>query len=77
MSTVQSRPGQRVNRDERETGQAVDVDLRQVIALRANVFESETYRMVGSSVTDTGWLDQLPPAVLVVPSGVTLRTLPR
>ena len=38
-----------------------DVDLLQVIALRRQLYsDSGTYRMVGSSVTDPGWFDELP-----------------
>jgi O-methyltransferase involved in polyketide biosynthesis len=56
-----------------------DVDLPQVIALRRQLYaESETYRMVGSSVTDPGWLDELPTGgpVLVVAEGLLMYLTP-
>jgi O-methyltransferase involved in polyketide biosynthesis len=56
-----------------------DVDLPRVIALRRQLYsESETYRMVGSSVTDPGWLDELPTGgpVLVVAEGVLMYLTP-
>ena len=56
-----------------------DVDLPQVIALRRELYsESETYRMVGSSVTDPGWLDELPAGgpVLIVAEGLLMYLAP-
>ena len=56
-----------------------DVDLPQIIALRRQLYsESETYRMVGSSVTDPGWLDQLPAGgpVLIVAEGLLMYLTP-
>jgi O-methyltransferase involved in polyketide biosynthesis len=52
-----------------------DVDLPQVIALRRRLYsESGTYRMIGSSVTDPGWLDELPAggSVLIVAEGLLM-----
>jgi O-methyltransferase involved in polyketide biosynthesis len=38
-----------------------DVDLPQIIALRRQLYsETSTYRMIGSSVTESDWIDQLP-----------------
>lgn len=38
-----------------------DVDVPQVIALRRKLYDdSDRYRMIGSSVTDPQWLDQIP-----------------
>jgi O-methyltransferase involved in polyketide biosynthesis len=46
-----------------------DVDVPQVIDLRRKLYaDSNGYRMIGSSVTDPGWLDQTPtgrPALIV------------
>ena len=56
-----------------------DVDLPQVIALRRQLYnESETYRMVGSSVTDPGWIDELPAGgpVLIVAEGLLMYVTP-
>lgn len=56
-----------------------DVDLPQVIALRRQLYsESETYRMIGSSVTDLDWLDVLPTGgpVLVIAEGVLMYLMP-
>lgn len=56
-----------------------DVDLPQVIALRRQLYsESATYRMVGSSVTDPGWLDELPAGgpVLIVAEGLLMYLTP-
>jgi O-methyltransferase involved in polyketide biosynthesis len=56
-----------------------DVDLPQVIALRRQLYsESETYRMIGSSVTDPGWLDELPAGgpVLIVAEGLLMYLTP-
>jgi O-methyltransferase involved in polyketide biosynthesis len=52
-----------------------DVDMPQVIALRRQLYsESETYRMIGSSVTDPGWIDELPSGgpVLIVAEGLLM-----
>jgi O-methyltransferase involved in polyketide biosynthesis len=57
----------------------IDVDLPQVIALRRQLYsESETYRMVGSSVTDPGWIDDLPAGgpVLIVAEGLLMYLTP-
>jgi methyltransferase (TIGR00027 family) len=62
-----------------ETVRWFDVDLPQVIALRRQLYsESETYRMIGSSVTDPGWLDQLPAGgpVLIVAEGLLMYLTP-
>ncbi len=56
-----------------------DVDLPQIIALRRQLYsESETYRMVGSSVTDPGWLDELPTGgpVLIAAEGLLMYLTP-
>ena len=56
-----------------------DVDLPNVIALRRRLYsESDTYRMVGSSVTDPGWIDQLPIGgpVLIVAEGLLMYLTP-
>jgi O-methyltransferase involved in polyketide biosynthesis len=56
-----------------------DVDLPQVIALRRQLYgETDTYRMVGSSVTDPGWLDELPTGgpVLIVAEGLLMYLTP-
>jgi O-methyltransferase involved in polyketide biosynthesis len=58
-----------------------DVDLPQVIALRRKLYpesESETYRMIGTSVTDPGWLDELPAGgrVLIVAEGLLMYLTP-
>jgi O-methyltransferase involved in polyketide biosynthesis len=46
-----------------------DVDVPEVIALRRRLYEERPgYTMIGSSVTDPGWLDQIPadrPALIV------------
>jgi O-methyltransferase involved in polyketide biosynthesis len=51
------------------TVQWFDVDKPGVIELRRKLYEErDGYRMVGSSVTDAGWLDQIPtdrPALIV------------
>jgi O-methyltransferase involved in polyketide biosynthesis len=56
-----------------------DVDLPNVIALRRQLYsESETYRMVGSSVTDPGWINELPAGgpVLIVAEGLLMYVTP-
>ena len=56
-----------------------DIDLPQVIALRRQLYsESENYRMVGSSVTDPGWIDELPAGgpVLIVAEGLLMYLTP-
>jgi O-methyltransferase involved in polyketide biosynthesis len=56
-----------------------DVDLPDVIALRARLYsESDTYRMVGSSVTDPGWIDDLPTGgpALIVAEGLLMYIAP-
>ncbi|HYB38662.1 MAG TPA: class I SAM-dependent methyltransferase [Mycobacterium sp.] len=46
-----------------------DVDVPQVIELRRTLYDDhDGYRMIGSSVTDAGWLDQIPaerPALII------------
>ena len=62
-----------------EAVQWFDVDLPQVIALRRQLYsESETYRMIGCSVTDHGWLDELPAGgpVLIVAEGLLMYLTP-
>lgn len=52
-----------------------DVDYPNVIALREQVYpERESYRMIGSSVTDLGWLDEVPrdQQTLVIAEGLTM-----
>ena len=56
-----------------------DVDLPELIALRRQLYsESETYRMIGSSVTDPGWLDELPAGgpVMIVAEGLLMYLTP-
>jgi methyltransferase (TIGR00027 family) len=44
-----------------ETVQWFDVDQRDVIALRRKLYDDrDGYRMIGSSVTDEAWLDEVP-----------------
>jgi O-methyltransferase involved in polyketide biosynthesis len=52
-----------------------DLDQPGVIELRRKLFdETDTYRMIGSSVTDPGWLDQIPTGAptLVVAEGLLM-----
>ena len=52
-----------------------DVDLPDVIALRKQLYPARPgYEMVGTSVTDLGWLDQIPgdKPVLVVAEGLVM-----
>lgn len=52
-----------------------DVDLPNVIALRRQLHsETERYRMIGSSVTDPGWIEELPAGgpVLIVAEGLLM-----
>ena len=43
------------------TVQWFDIDQPHVIALRRKLYEDrDSYRMIGSSVTDPGWLDDIP-----------------
>ncbi|WP_163737387.1 class I SAM-dependent methyltransferase [Mycobacterium gallinarum] len=56
-----------------------DVDLPQVIALRRQLYaESEAYRMVASSVTESPWIDELPTGgpVLIVAEGLLMYLNP-
>ncbi|MET0452559.1 MAG: class I SAM-dependent methyltransferase [Mycobacterium sp.] len=56
-----------------------DVDLPKVIALRRQLYaESETYRMIGSSVTDRDWIDELPEGgpVLIAAEGLLMYLSP-
>jgi O-methyltransferase involved in polyketide biosynthesis len=62
-----------------EAVQWFDVDLPNVIALRRQLYsESDTYRMVGSSVTDPGWINELPAGgpVLIVAEGILMYLTP-
>ncbi len=53
-----------------------DLDMPDVIALRRKFYaETDTYRMIASSVTDLGWMDQAPDQgrpVLVVAEGLLM-----
>lgn len=52
-----------------------DVDQPSVIELRRRLYDdTEHYRMIGSSVTDPGWLDQIPTGrpTLVVAEGLLM-----
>jgi len=56
-----------------------DVDLPQVIALRRQLYpESDTYRMIGSSVTEPEWIDELPCGgpVVIVAEGLLMFLTP-
>ncbi len=56
-----------------------DVDHPEVIALRRQLYpERSNYRMVGSSVTDAGWLADMPrePPVFVLAEGLTMYLTP-
>ncbi len=56
-----------------------DIDLPQVIALRRQLYsDSENYRMIGSSVTDPGWIDELPTGgpVLIIAEGLLMYLTP-
>jgi O-methyltransferase involved in polyketide biosynthesis len=56
-----------------------DVDLPQVIALRRQLHsESKNYRMIGASVTDPHWIDELPRggSVLIVAEGLLMYLTP-
>ncbi|MFD9962953.1 class I SAM-dependent methyltransferase [Amycolatopsis sp. NPDC058986] len=61
------------------TVQWFDVDYPEVVELRRKIFpERANYRTIGSSVTDFGWLDQVPsdrPA-LIVAEGLTMYLTP-
>jgi O-methyltransferase involved in polyketide biosynthesis len=57
-----------------------DLDQPGVIELRRKLYdESDTYRMIGSSVTDPGWLDQIPTGrpTLVVAEGLLMYVTER
>jgi O-methyltransferase involved in polyketide biosynthesis len=57
------------------TVQWFDLDQPGVIALRRRLYdETASYRMIGSSVTDPGWLDQIPVGrpTLVVAEGLLM-----
>ncbi|KUI18896.1 methyltransferase [Mycobacterium sp. GA-1285] len=61
------------------SGRWFDVDFPQVIALRRKLYgESDTYRMIGSSITEHGWIDELPSggSVLIVAEGVLMYLAP-
>jgi O-methyltransferase involved in polyketide biosynthesis len=61
------------------TVQWFDVDMPQIIALRRRLYsESDGYRMIGSSVNDAGWLDELPTGgrALVVAEGLLMYLTP-
>ena len=52
-----------------------DVDLPAVVAVRRQLYEDgDRYRMLGASVTDPGWLDEVPTGrpVLVVAEGLLM-----
>jgi O-methyltransferase involved in polyketide biosynthesis len=52
-----------------------DVDLSGVIALRRKLYgETDSYHMIGASVTDPGWLDRVPTGrpTLVVAEGLLM-----
>ncbi len=54
-----------------------DVDFPEVIAIRKNFFpESKTYHMIGSSVTEAGWIERIPnsgfDSVLVLAEGLMM-----
>ena len=55
-----------------------DVDYPEIIALRQRLFpERDNYQMIGSSVTDPGWLEQIPadrPAAIVAEGLIRLRS---
>ncbi|WP_234815394.1 class I SAM-dependent methyltransferase [Mycolicibacterium duvalii] len=64
----------------RPGGAWFDVDLPNVIALRRELHsESPSYRMIGSSVTDPRWIDELPTGgpVLIVAEGLLMYLTPR
>jgi O-methyltransferase involved in polyketide biosynthesis len=57
------------------TVQWFDLDQPGVIELRRQLYvETDSYRMIGSSVTDPGWLDQIPTGrpTLVVAEGLLM-----
>ncbi|KKE99698.1 class I SAM-dependent methyltransferase [Mycolicibacterium obuense] len=58
-----------------------DVDLPQIIALRSQLYaETDRYRMIGSSVTETDWMSQLPvggPAVIAAEGLLMYLTEPQ
>jgi methyltransferase (TIGR00027 family) len=62
------------------TVQWFDLDQPGVIELRRKLYdETESYRMIGSSVTDPGWLDQIPTGrpTLVVAEGLLMYLIER
>ena len=61
--------------DPPSTVQWFDLDQPGVIELRRKLYdETDTYRMIGSSVTDPGWLDEIPNGrpTLVVAEGLLM-----
>jgi methyltransferase (TIGR00027 family) len=64
-----------------ETVQWFDVDQPDVIALRRKLYdEGDGYRMIGSSVTDEAWLDEVPtdrPMLMVAEGLVMYLTEPQ
>jgi O-methyltransferase involved in polyketide biosynthesis len=61
--------------DPPSTVQWFDLDQPAVIELRRKLYdETDAYRMIGSSVTDPGWLDQIPTGLptLVVAEGLLM-----
>jgi methyltransferase (TIGR00027 family) len=61
--------------DRPSTVQWFDLDQPGVIELRRKLYdEADAYRMIGSSVTDPGWLDQIPTGLptLVVAEGLLM-----
>lgn len=58
-----------------ETARWFDVDVPEVIAMRRRVInEAPGYRMIASSVTDSGWFDEIPAdkPTLVVAEGLVM-----
>ncbi|HZW04774.1 MAG TPA: class I SAM-dependent methyltransferase [Anaerolineaceae bacterium] len=66
----------RCERVARAQTQWFDLDLPDVIALRRKFYsESETYRMIASSVTDLAWVEQIPAEgrpVLIIAEGLLM-----
>ncbi len=53
----------RVGFDELDAGSWYDLDYPEVVELRRRFYEeTDRYRMIGSSVTDLTWLEQVPPS---------------
>ena len=63
-----------------ETVQWFDIDQPNVIALRRKLYDDRGgYRMIGSSVTDGGWLDEIPTdhPMLMVAEGLVMYLIER